>query len=45
MREGTYYCNCTNPKCGLWYRILDPEKPCPKCGGKLEPQEVEDWNE
>lgn len=45
MRKGTYYCDCTNPNCDVWHRILDPDKPCPKCGDKLEPAQVEDWNE
>ena len=39
-----YYCDCTNPKCDFYHQILDPDKPCPECGKKLEPAQVEDWN-
>ncbi len=42
MPNQKYYCDCT--KCNIYHEILDPDKPCPKCGGKLEPAQVEDWN-
>lgn len=45
MAGKKYYCYCTNPECPVMAQILDPDEPCPECGEKLEPDQVEDWNE
>ncbi len=39
-----YYADCTNPECDVYHKVLDIGKPCPECGSKLEPAQVEDWN-
>ena len=43
MKKAMYYCNCTNEDCEISQEILDLEKPCPECGGELEPAQVDEW--